>query len=100
MATIDYMPDGPVLSKYLKSDAFMRVIVGPFGSGKTVASCVEIFRRAYEQKPGPDKVRRSRWLVVRNAYPRLTTTTIPTVPTIPTMFCSHILTRRSDGSGG
>ena len=78
MATVDYTPDGSVLSSYLKSDAFMRVIIGPFGRGKTVASCVEIFRRACQQAPGKDGVRRSRWLVVRNAYPRLTTTTIPT----------------------
>ena len=78
MATVEYTPDGPVLSQYLKSNAFMRVIVGPFGSGKTVASCVEIFRRSCEQAPGPDKVRRSRWLIVRNSYPRLNTTTIAT----------------------
>ena len=73
-----YQPDGAVLSAYLKSDAFVRVIVGPFGSGKTVAGCVEIFRRGCTQAPGPDKVRRSRWLIVRNSYPRLTTTTVPT----------------------
>ena len=78
MATVEYTPDGPVLSQYLKSNAFMRVIVGPFGSGKTVASCVEIFRRSCEQAPGPDKVRRSRWMIVRNTYPRLQSTTIPT----------------------
>ena len=78
MATVDYTPDGKMVSAYLRSDAFMRIIIGPFGSGKTVASCVEIFRRACEQAPGPDKVRRSRWLVVRNTYPRLSTTTIPT----------------------
>ncbi len=63
MATVDYTPDGPVLSEYLKSDAFMRVIGGPFGSGKTAASCVEIFRRTCEQAPAPDRVRRSRWQI-------------------------------------
>ncbi|MFN0042233.1 MAG: TerL [Alphaproteobacteria bacterium] len=38
----------------------------------------EILRRAGEQAPGPDGVRRSRWAVVRNTYPELRTTTIKT----------------------
>jgi hypothetical protein len=31
-----------------------------------------------EQKPGPDGIRHSRWIVVRNTYPELKTTTIKT----------------------
>ena len=77
MTTIDYSPDGATLSRFLRSDAFSRVLVGPFGSGKTTASAVEIFRRAIQQAPGPDKVRRTRWMVVRNTYPQLRSTTIP-----------------------
>lgn len=76
MATIDYTPDGAVLAAYLRSNAFMRLIFGPFGSGKTSGSCVDLFRRGCEQRPF-ENVRRTRWLVVRNSYPRLMTTTIP-----------------------
>lgn len=56
----------------------MRLLVGPVGSGKSSACCVEIVRRAIETPPGPDGVRRSRWAVVRNTYPELRDTTIKT----------------------
>jgi hypothetical protein len=61
-----------------QSDAFVRGLMGPIGSGKSVACCWEIWRRANQQKPGPDGVRRSRWLVVRNTYRELQDTTIKT----------------------
>ncbi len=76
--TVDYTPSGKVLSRFLRSNDFARVLTGPFGSGKTVACCVEIFRRACQQPPGPDAVRRSRWLGVRSTYPQLRRTTIAT----------------------
>lgn len=47
-------------------------------SGKSVACCVEVFRRCCEQKPGPDGIRRSRWAVIRNTYPDLKNTTVKT----------------------
>lgn len=52
--------------------------MGPFGSGKSVACCIEIMRRAREQTPSPDGVRRTRWAVVRNTYPDLKNTTVKT----------------------
>lgn len=52
--------------------------MGPFGSGKSVACCIEIQRRAREQAPSPDGVRRTRWAVVRNTYPDLKNTTVKT----------------------
>ncbi|MGE3476958.1 MAG: hypothetical protein AB7H70_14245 [Rhodospirillaceae bacterium] len=78
MSTIHYRPPGPVAARFLRSRARRRVILGPFGSGKSVACCVEIMRRAREQAPSPDKVRRTRWAVVRNTYPDLKNTTVKT----------------------
>lgn len=63
---------------FLRSDAGRRLIMGPFGSGKSVACCIEIFRRSCQQKPSPDNVRRSRWAVIRNTYPDLKNTTVKT----------------------
>lgn len=63
------------LARFMRSDAFMRVAVGPVGSGKSSACVMEIIRRAREQAPGPDKVRRSRWVVIRNTYRELKDTT-------------------------
>ncbi|MCH9051133.1 MAG: TerL [Proteobacteria bacterium] len=77
-SAIDYTPDGATLRRFFHFTAFARFLVGPFGSGKSVACCMEIFRRAIEQEPGPGGVRRTRWLVIRNTYPQLKTTTIKT----------------------
>lgn len=75
---IRYEPVGPVAEAFLASDAFVRGIRGPFGSGKSTVCCVDILRRALAQRPGPDGKRRSRWAIVRNTYPELKTTTIKT----------------------
>jgi hypothetical protein len=47
-------------------------------SGKSVACCIEIFRRCQEQKVGPDGFRRSRWAVIRNTRKQLKNTTLKT----------------------
>lgn len=78
MSVISYRAPGPVASRFLRSSARRRVIMGPFGSGKSVACCVEIMRRAREQAPTQDGVRRTRWAVVRNTYPDLKNTTVKT----------------------
>lgn len=62
----------------MTSDAFVRGIRGPFGSGKSTVCVMEIMRRAQLQPQGFDGKRRSRWAVIRNTYPELRTTTIKT----------------------
>lgn len=49
--------------------------MGPVGSSKTSAVCMEIFDRACRQEPD-GKTRRSRWAILRNTYPELKSTTI------------------------
>jgi len=73
-----YRPQGAVLAAFHRSDCFARFVMGPVGSGKSTALAVEIYRRACTQAPAPDGVRRTRWVVVRNTYPDLETTTIKT----------------------
>ena len=68
----------PTLAKFHKSDAFVRGVKGPIGSGKSVGCCLEIFIRAQQQAPSIDGIRRTRWAVVRNTGPELETTTIKT----------------------
>lgn len=75
--TIDYHPS-PTLDRFHRSNAFVRLLRGPIGSGKSVGCCWEIWSRACEQRPGPDKVRKSRWVATRNTYGELTTTTLMT----------------------
>ncbi|MDA0991897.1 MAG: hypothetical protein O3A51_14250 [Verrucomicrobia bacterium] len=78
MVELNFDPPGPVASAFMRSDAFMRGLRGPVGSGKSVTCCIEIMRRAIQQKPSPDGIRRSRWGVIRNTQPELKTTTIKT----------------------
>ena len=59
MVDFKYRPDGNVLKSFMKDQTFFRGIRGPVGSGKSVACCVEVFRRALEQEKSPDGVRKS-----------------------------------------
>ena len=78
MAQLNYKPDGNTLKNFLNDDNFFRGVRGPVGSGKSVACCIEIFRRALQQKPNHEGKRKSRWAVIRNTNPQLKTTTIKT----------------------
>jgi len=74
---IEYTPS-PTLTEFHRSNALVRGIRGPFGSGKSVGMCWEIWSRACEQRANADGVRKTRWLVTRNTYGELTSTTIKT----------------------
>jgi hypothetical protein len=78
MPDLVYKPGGQVLKDFLRDDHFFRGLRGPVGSGKSAACCIEVFRRACLQKPGPDGIRRSKWAIIRNSYPQLATTTLET----------------------
>jgi hypothetical protein len=73
-----YRPPGPVAAAFMASRARRRVLMGPFGSGKSTACCMEIFRRACQQTPDKKGIRHSRFAVVRNTYPELKSTTLKT----------------------
>lgn len=75
---VKYSPDGKTLERFFQSRAFVRGLMGPLGSGKSTACVIEILRRASQQAPGPDGVRRTRWAIIRNSYPELKTTTVKT----------------------
>ena len=69
----------PTVWKFLSDDAFFRGLMGPVGSGKSYACAAEVMLRAVKQPASPkDGVRYSRFVVVRNSYPELRTTTIKT----------------------
>ena len=63
---------------YHQSDAFVKGIMGPFGSGKSVASIWEMFMRMMKQAPGNDGLRTTRWIIARNTFNDLETTTMET----------------------
>lgn len=80
-----YTPAGEVARAFHNSDAFVRLIRGPIGSGKTVACCYELLHMAQQQKRFPSVAGetmsgwvRTRYFVVRNTYRMLETSTIKT----------------------
>lgn len=78
MTSLTYKPDGNIIKQFMKDQSFFRGLRGPVGSGKSVSCCIEVLRRALEQKPSEDGIKRSRWAVIRNTNPQLKTTTIKT----------------------
>jgi len=75
--SISYIPAGPTVERFHASNAFVRGLMGPVGSSKSTACCIEILSRAQEQKAFLG-VRRTRWAIIRNTYPELKSTTIKT----------------------
>ena len=59
-------------------DSFVRVIMGPYGSGKSTWAVTEIVRRACSVPIWHAGRRRSRWGIVRNTSGELSTTTLAT----------------------
>lgn len=79
MATDYNASNVPTVRDFWKHNGFQRMLIGPFGSGKSSGCVQEIVRRACKQQPNSDGVRRSRWAIIRNSYPQLRDTTIRTV---------------------
>jgi hypothetical protein len=74
-----YEAKGATLEAFLMSEGFpVEIILGPQGSGKSVAAWMKIRRLMYEQAPDPDGIRRTKWIIVRNTYPELELTTLKT----------------------
>ena len=71
------------MSDFHRSNDFVRALMGPIGSGKSVACCTDIMKRATEQKiiysdDYPNGIRKSRWAIIRNTYRELIDTTMQT----------------------
>ena len=72
---IDFKASATV-GRFMESKAFFRLIAGPVGSGKTTGCIYEVFRRALEQRPGPDGMRYTRFAIVRQTLKQLKDTVL------------------------
>lgn len=72
-----YIPSKTGL-KFHTCDDLYRLILGPYGSGKSTICAAEIVLRAITINPCSDGIRRSRWAIVRNTYGEIETTTLKT----------------------
>lgn len=82
MGDVVYLPS-TTMKRFHGSDDFVRGLLGPIGSGKSVACCTDIMKRAVEQKliyneEYPDGIRKSRYAIIRNTYRELIDTTMQT----------------------
>jgi len=70
----------PTLEKFHNDrDKLHRCVMGPRGSGKSSAMCAEILLTTILSDPCKDGIKRAKWLVGRQTYRELETTTIRTV---------------------
>lgn len=75
---IDYTPP-PTIKKFMLSKAFVRAIIGPFGSAKSTACVIALLKHAVEQEPDVNGIRPTRFALVRNTARMLADTTQKTV---------------------
>jgi PBSX family phage terminase large subunit len=68
----------PTTAKFHADKTFVRALMGPIGSGKSVACIVEMWLKSIQQEPDANGMRKTRWLVARNTYRELIDTTIQT----------------------
>ena len=73
-----YISPGPVCDRFLQSTAYVCGIKGPIGSGKSTACVMKLLTIAMKQPVAPDGKRHSRFVIIRNTYGELSTTTIKT----------------------
>lgn len=66
----------PTCARMMKSQALIRLIAGPVGSGKTTAVIHEMLRRSLEQHKAPDGYRYTRWAICRQTLSQLKQTVL------------------------
>jgi terminase large subunit-like protein len=69
----------PTIAEFHKSIKDYRLIIGPVGSGKSSAMCVELFRRSCEQRVAHGtNLRKFKFAIVRNTFREIRDTTLKT----------------------
>lgn len=61
----------PTIGRFMLDESFVRLIMGPVGSGKSAGCFMELLRRARLQAPNAQGVRQTRMAIVRNTLQQL-----------------------------
>jgi len=64
------------IAQFMKSDALVKAIIGPLGSGKSMGGQMELFRRMVQQEPDSRGIRPTRFVIVRNTAAQLRETVL------------------------
>lgn len=71
MSNIVNFKTPPTVGRFMLDKSFIRFILGPVGSGKSVGCIMELLRRAREQAPNARGVRQTRFAVIRNTLQQI-----------------------------
>lgn len=77
MAALDFVPD-KTGKEFIQSRAFIKIIMGPVGSGKSTVAVWDLFFRACSQEPF-NGVRRTKMILMRNTVQQLKATVKPLI---------------------
>lgn len=72
-----WSPPGPVSKAFFESPAEVSIFVGPVGSGKTSTAVNKLLTLAALQRPSPDGIQYSRFVITRSTQQRLLSSTLP-----------------------
>lgn len=61
----------PTVSRFMLDNHQIRLLLGPYGSGKTTGCIMELAKRMLEEHPDTTGVRRTRFVIVRNTAQQL-----------------------------
>ncbi len=76
--SVVYNPSKTAILYHNDNESRFKLMFGHVGSGKSVANCIEVMRQFLRLPLCTDKVRRGKWVVVRNTYSQLKMTTVAT----------------------
>ncbi len=82
----------PTVRKLAASKAFVRLIAGPVGSGKTTGCIFEMLRRSCEQHKAPDGKRYTRFAIVRQTLKQLRDTVLKDIMQLLDGICTYKVT--------
>lgn len=80
----------PTGKLFHESDKYVKMLCGPYGSGKSCCCAVDVLSYACAQAPASDGVRYSRVGVIRSTYPELTSMTRKSLMEVLPAECGSI----------
>lgn len=80
----------PTGKQFHECDKFIKMICGPYGSGKSCMCAVDVLSYACAQNPDADGIRHSRVGVIRSTYPELTSMTRKSLMEVLPSSCGSI----------
>jgi hypothetical protein len=82
----------PTVGRFMLDTSFIRFIIGPVGSGKSVGCIMEMLRRAREQAPNGRGIRQTRFAIVRNTLQQLRQTCLADIQMWLAPICNFRVT--------